>query len=79
MAQLIRPMGTGDNLSIYITETPPGQVKYLTNIVEIETGEYFSLALRSDGAVWAWGKNEGGQLGNNTTRDSNVPVRVLVK
>jgi len=32
--------------------------------------------LRSDGTVWAWGYNGYGELGNNTTTDSHVPVQV---
>ena len=35
-----------------------------------------SLAIKSDGTVWAWGNNGFGQLGDNTTTYSNVPVQV---
>jgi hypothetical protein len=35
-----------------------------------------SLALKKDGSVWAWNGNNMGQLGNGTTEDSTVPVRV---
>jgi alpha-tubulin suppressor-like RCC1 family protein len=35
-----------------------------------------SLALRSDGTVWAWGCNGNGQLGNGSTADSNLPLQV---
>ncbi|WP_341280688.1 hypothetical protein [Paenibacillus sp. FSL H8-0537] len=30
-------------------------------------GQAHSLLLKSDGTVWAWGKNDLGQLGNGTT------------
>jgi alpha-tubulin suppressor-like RCC1 family protein len=35
-----------------------------------------SLALLSDGSVWAWGDNRSGQLGNNSRVNSSLPVRV---
>ncbi len=31
------------------------------------SGSAHSLALKSDGTVWAWGKNNNGQVGNNST------------
>jgi alpha-tubulin suppressor-like RCC1 family protein/subtilisin family serine protease len=36
----------------------------------------FSLGLKSDGSVWAWGTNPYGQLGDGTYTKKNVPVRV---
>jgi hypothetical protein len=45
-------------------------------VVAIAAGGYHSLALRSDGTVWAWGYNVYGQLGNNSTTNSSVPVQV---
>ncbi|AKJ06107.1 BNR repeat domain protein [Archangium gephyra] len=42
----------------------------------ISAGNSHSLALRTDGSVWAWGQNSEGQLGNGTLTLSNVPVRV---
>jgi alpha-tubulin suppressor-like RCC1 family protein len=54
----------------------PVQVTGLTGVTKIAAGGLFSLALRSDGTVWAWGYNAVGELGNGTTADSNVPVQV---
>lgn len=34
------------------------------------------LALAQDGAVWAWGENRQGQLGDGTQTDRSAPVRV---
>lgn len=41
------------------------------------TPEGHSMALLSDGSVWTWGSNDGGQLGNaSVATQSNVPVQV---
>lgn len=32
----------------------------------------------AQGRVWAWGRNDHGQLGNGTKTDSNAPVQVSV-
>ncbi|MCX6875988.1 MAG: cadherin-like beta sandwich domain-containing protein [Verrucomicrobia bacterium] len=46
-------------------------------IVNIAAGANLSLAHCSDGTVAAWGYNASGQLGNNSTVNSNVPVMVI--
>ena len=66
-------LGDGANRSAQPT---PVQVTGLTGVTKIAAGGLFSLALRSDGTVWAWGYNAVGELGNGTTADSNVPVQV---
>lgn len=41
------------------------------------TGGYFhALALDTSGSVWAWGNNDSGQLGDGTTENRPLPVRV---
>lgn len=47
-------------------------------VVAIAAGGEHSLALCSDGTLAAWGGNYYGQLGNNSTADSNVPVAVII-
>jgi alpha-tubulin suppressor-like RCC1 family protein len=56
----------------------PDSKGVLTGITAIAAGVEFSLALRgADGAVFAWGYNFEGQLGNGTSgSNSNLPVRV---
>ena len=49
----------------------------LTGVQAITTmGGEFSVALKTDGTVWAWGRNADGELGNNATGSSSLPVQV---
>ncbi|MDQ1074609.1 MULTISPECIES: hypothetical protein [Microbacterium] len=45
-------------------------------ITQVSAGFSHSLALASDGSVWAWGAGADGRLGNDTAQDSVVPVPV---
>ena len=47
-----------------------------TKVTGIAAGFAHSVALTSAGAVLAWGKNYNGNLGNGSTTDSDVPVKV---
>ena len=68
--------GTGTDRHTPVRVKTPGDLTYM----QISAGGYYSLAVGSDGYAYAWGINEYGQLGNNTsnrTSDANpVPVRV---
>ncbi len=59
-------------------ETPQYRQIPLTGIIEIAAGDHHFLALKKDGTVWACGANNHGQLGNGTTRYSDVPVKVAL-
>lgn len=48
----------------------------ITNLTSIAVGEAHSCALDDQSGVVCWGYNNSGQLGNNTTTTSAVPVRV---
>ncbi len=60
----------------------PVTVNGLSGIIAVSAGgdqlEAHSMALRSNGTVWAWGSNIYGGLGNGTTNSSNNPVQVLL-
>jgi len=54
----------------------PVQAKNLTGVIAISAGDMHSLALKSDGTVWAFGANNISQLGDNTTTDSATAIQV---
>jgi len=55
----------------------PVQVSGIADATAIGSSAYANgYAIRADGTLWAWGRNDMGQLGNGTTTNSNVPVRV---
>ena len=43
---------------------------------EIEVGGYHVLALDNNNNLWAWGRNENGQLGNGTTANKARPSKI---
>lgn len=54
----------------------PTQISGLTGITALAANNNHSLAIDSNGDVWAWGNNDYGQLGDNSTNASSVPVQV---
>jgi len=71
------------NMVFQENRTTPIQVKggesgeeFLTNIVAISAGDAYSLALKADGTVWAWGYNLNGRLGDGTETDRTTPIQV---
>jgi alpha-tubulin suppressor-like RCC1 family protein len=52
----------------------PTQVAGLTNVVAVAAGVNHSLALTSDGYVWAWGGNTDGQIGDGSNTRRATPV-----
>src|SRR6185503_4429963 len=54
----------------------PIQVVSLSNVARITAGTNHVVAVKSDGSVWSWGDNAGGQLGDGTRDRRFAPVRV---
>ncbi len=42
----------------------------------VSAGADHTLAIKTDGTLWAWGNNSYGQLGDGTTVDKYAPVRI---
>ncbi len=82
---ILRDDGTvwaiGDNYNGYLTsalaspnQLAPAQIPGLSNIVAVSTGQYFSLALGSNGTVYSFGEGAYGQLGNGHWGNENTVV-----
>ncbi len=69
--------GTTTDSSTPVQVLGPGGSGYLTDVQATAGGAYHTIALKSDGTVWAWGYNQFGELGDGTTTDSSTPVQVL--
>ncbi|MBI2345743.1 MAG: hypothetical protein HYV03_02415, partial [Deltaproteobacteria bacterium] len=56
-----------------------GGIGFLNDVVTLAGGGMHSWVMKSDGAVFAWGSNSGGQIGDNTSglgADRATPVQV---
>jgi alpha-tubulin suppressor-like RCC1 family protein len=49
---------------------------FLTNVIAIAAGASDSLALASDGALWAWGQGDSGQIGDGHATSQFFAVQV---
>jgi alpha-tubulin suppressor-like RCC1 family protein len=68
--------GTTTNSSTPVQVKGPNGEGFLSDVQASAGGQLYSLALKKDGTVWAWGRNNWGQLGDGTTTQRNTPVQV---
>ena len=54
----------------------PGDASKGLQATQVSAGDSHSLAVGSDGNTYAWGRNDDGQLGDNSYGNSTVPVPV---
>lgn len=70
-------LGDGGNTD----QSTPVAVSGLTSVVAVSAGgdqlEAHSVALKSDGTVWAWGSNLYGGLGNASLINTTAPVQAI--
>ena len=58
------------------SRSTPGLVGTDTNWSDASAGGTHTVALRTDGTLWAWGTNTYGQVGDGTTTTRFAPVQV---
>ncbi len=67
-------LGDGTNIQRNI----PTQIGTATNWSKLSesSSAQFSVALKTDGTLWAWGYNSYGQLGSGNTTQINIPTQI---
>lgn len=59
-----------------VIKRTPVPINNLGDVIAIASGTWHSLALKSDGTVWTWGRNNYGQVGDGTFSNRKTPVQV---
>ena len=65
-------LGNGSVTSIFL----PTQIGTAANWESVEADSFSSFATKTDGTLWAWGRNLLGNLGNGTQTDLLVPTQI---
>lgn len=66
-------LGTGPGSDNVLT---PVQIGTAANWKTVAGGRDFTIALKTDGTLWAWGSNAHGQIGDNTTTSRLTPRQI---
>lgn len=66
----------GQNIDRNIDRSSPVQIGALTTWLEVRSGYAHSVALKTDGTLWSWGRNYEGQLGTSDITLRSSPVQV---
>jgi len=51
--------------------------RIMDDVAAVSIGFNHALAIRTDGSLWSWGRNDRGQLGDGTTIDRHEPVHIM--
>jgi len=59
-----------------ISKSSPVQIGALSNWKQVDAGADHTVAIKTDGTIWAWGANDNGQLGTGDVVPRSSPVQV---
>jgi hypothetical protein len=68
-------LGNGLSGETYGSRTPEQIIA--SGVTAIAAGNNHSVALKTDGSLWAWGNNAHGQLGDGTTEEWRTPKQIM--
>jgi alpha-tubulin suppressor-like RCC1 family protein len=66
----------GDNTTVN-KSSPVQTIASTTTWEKVALGYSISSGIKTDGTLWTWGKNQLGQLGDNTTINRSSPVQTI--
>lgn len=67
-------LGTGSRVNWY---SPVQTISAGNNWNSVKTSGYHTAAIKTDGSLWTWGRNIGGQLGNDSVISASSPVQIV--
>jgi alpha-tubulin suppressor-like RCC1 family protein len=67
-------LGNGESSSGKKQSTP---IKIMDDVAQVAAGSSHTLAIKTDGSLWAWGSNSYGELGDGTTSPKTTPTKIL--
>ncbi len=73
---IVRPDGTAAAIMSGGDGRTPVLVQGLSGVKNLLPGAGFSVAVKRNGTVWAWGVNDNGQLGDGTTTSHGTPAMI---
>ncbi len=66
--------GTGDNNN---EDKEQGTLEIQRQTVSLGGSGRYSAAITKEGVLYLWGDNDGGRLGNGTTKGSSIPIKIM--
>jgi len=73
--QLGNGTNTDSNAPVYVKIN---SITNLQNVIQVDGGDNFGVALKSDGTVWTWGYNNNKQLGQDDNTNRNFATQVFL-
>ena len=69
--------GTLGDETIIDKSSPIQTVAGGTNWKLVASGDYYTAAIKTDGTLWTWGRNNYGSLGDNTIAHKSSPIQTI--